>query len=61
VEGIVELRFPISLNDIVRLMGTLTQKTESICYVIGQISPNLFKVDVTTYRSSMLLNEVSSL
>jgi hypothetical protein len=35
-------------------------------YVIGQISPNLFKVDATTlqsatYRSSMILNEVSSL
>jgi hypothetical protein len=38
----------------------------SIHYVIGQISPNLFKVDATTlqsatYRSSMMLNEVSSL
>jgi hypothetical protein len=36
----------------------------SIHYVIGQISPNLFKVDATTfqsatYRSSMILNEVS--
>jgi hypothetical protein len=38
----------------------------SIHYVIGQISPNLFKVDATTlrrttYGSSMMLNEVSSL
>jgi hypothetical protein len=38
----------------------------SIHFVIGQISPNLFKVDATTlqsatYRSSMMLNEVSSL
>jgi hypothetical protein len=38
----------------------------SIHFVIGQISPNLFKVDATTlqratYRSSMTLNEVSSL
>jgi hypothetical protein len=38
----------------------------SIRYVIGQISPNLFKVDATTlqrptYRSSMMSNEVSSL
>jgi hypothetical protein len=38
----------------------------SIHYVMGQISPNLFKVDATTlhiatYRSSMMLNEVSSL
>jgi hypothetical protein len=37
-----------------------------IHYVIGQISPNLLKVDATTlqkatYRSSMMLNEVSSL
>jgi hypothetical protein len=37
----------------------------SIHYIIGQISPNLFKVDATTlqsvtYRSSMMLNEVSS-
>jgi hypothetical protein len=37
----------------------------SIHYVIGQISPNLFKVDAITlqretYRSSMMLNEVSS-
>jgi hypothetical protein len=35
----------------------------SICYIIGQISPNLFKVDATTlksatYRSSMMLNEI---
>jgi hypothetical protein len=38
----------------------------SIHYVKRQISPNLFKVDATTlqsatYRSSMILNEVSSL
>jgi hypothetical protein len=38
----------------------------SIHYVLGQISPNLFKVDATTiqratYRSSIMLNEVSSL
>jgi hypothetical protein len=38
----------------------------SIHYVIGQISPNLFKVDATTFQSatywsSMILNEVSSL
>jgi hypothetical protein len=38
----------------------------SIHYVIGQIFPNLFKVDATTlqratYRTSMMLNEVSSL
>jgi hypothetical protein len=38
----------------------------SIHYVIRQVSPNLFKVDVTTLqratnRSSMMLNEVSSL
>jgi hypothetical protein len=38
----------------------------SIRFVIGQISPNLFKVDArtlynATYRSSMMLNEVSSL
>jgi hypothetical protein len=37
-----------------------------IHYVIGQISPNLFKVDATTlqsatYRSSMMLNEIPSL
>jgi hypothetical protein len=37
-----------------------------IHFVIGQISPNLSKVDATTlqrttYRSSMMLNEVSSL
>jgi hypothetical protein len=37
-----------------------------IQYIIGQISPNLFKVDATTlqretYRSSIMLNEVSSL
>jgi hypothetical protein len=37
-----------------------------IHYVIGQISPNLLKVDATTlqratYISSMILNEVSSL
>jgi hypothetical protein len=36
----------------------------SIHYVKRQISPNLFKVDATTlqsatYRSSMILNEVS--
>jgi hypothetical protein len=38
----------------------------SIHYVIGQISPNLFQVDATTlqratYRSFVILNEVSSL
>jgi hypothetical protein len=38
----------------------------SIHYVIEQISPNLFKVDAATlqsatYRSFMILNEVSSL
>jgi hypothetical protein len=38
----------------------------SIHYIIGQISPNLFKVNVATlqsatYRSCMMLNEVSSL
>jgi hypothetical protein len=38
----------------------------SIHYIIGQISANVFKVDATTlqsatYRSSMMLNEVSSL
>jgi hypothetical protein len=37
-----------------------------IHYLIEQISPNLFKVDATTlqratYKSSMMLNEVSSL
>jgi hypothetical protein len=38
----------------------------SIHYILGLISPNLFKVDATilqraTYRSSIMLNEVSSL
>jgi hypothetical protein len=38
----------------------------SIHYIIEQISPNLFEVDIATpqsatYRSSMMLNEVSSL
>jgi hypothetical protein len=41
-------------------------KMISIHYVIRQISPNLFKVDATTFqratcRSSMMLIEVSSL
>jgi hypothetical protein len=33
----------------------------SIHYIIGQISPNLFKVDATIKVQSMMLNEVSSL
>jgi hypothetical protein len=38
----------------------------SIHYVIGQMSSNLFKVDATTFQSttywsSLILNEVSSL
>jgi len=41
-------------------------KMMGISCVIGQISSNLFKIDATifqipTYRSSMIVNEISSL